>query len=195
MSTVETWWFTGVEWAIWGIAMALIMAWISRSRMRKSPDSGARLLAHSRSTLVVGLVCFLFFASIAVISNVMPNESTTWWTTAVFVGFAALAIPIIADYLRARHEVSETGMSYGKLFGSRGHFSWIELRNVSYAPAWKWFRLETRHGEVARISVMLTGLPEFARLLIANAPHGVIEQPALSVLRETAAGQPPSLWR
>ena len=94
-----------------------------------------------------------------------------------------------------RHEVSETGMSYGKLFGARKHLQWIELRNVSYAPAWKWFRLETRHGEVARISVMLMGLPEFARLLIANAPHGVIEQPALSVLRETAAGQPPSLWR
>ena len=151
-------------------------------------------LRHPPSTLIVGVVCFAFFAGIAVVSSVVPNETTTWWTTAIFVGFALLSAPLMVDYVVARHHASDTGLTYRKLLGGPKQVRWAELREVRYAPAMKWFRLETEAGDVVRISAMLTGLPEFARLLLAHTPRTVIAAPTLEILVATADGRPPSLW-
>jgi hypothetical protein len=69
--------------------MAIVMGWLARSRLRARPASDTRRLVHPASTLIVGLVAFAFFAGLAVVSNVVPNKTTTWWTTAVFVVRAA----------------------------------------------------------------------------------------------------------
>ena len=50
-------------------------------------------------------------------------------------------------------------------------------------------------GWAVRGSVMLTGLPEFARLLLHNAARGSIDSETFNVLGATAAGNPPSVWR
>lgn len=174
--------------------MAAAMAWLARSRLKARPSADSRRLHHPSSTLIVGLACFVFFAGIAVISNVYANRTTTWWTTAIFVGFAAMAVPVILDYFRARHDVSDEGLSYGSMLGGRGYFRWSELHRVHYAPVLKWFRLETREGKVARISAMLVGLPEFARVVLRRAPPGAIDDETLQVLRATALGNPPPLF-
>ena len=182
------------QWAVWGVAMALVMGWLGRSRMRARSSSEARLLAHPPSTLIVGLICFGLFAAIAVVSNVFRNETTTWWTTAIFVGFAVLSAPMVIDYFRARHELLDDGLSYNTLLGNTKHFRWSDLRAVRYDPAMKWFRLETESADVARLSVMLMGLPELARLLLAHAPAGAIESQTRQILQATADGNPPSVW-
>ncbi len=190
----QPWWAAAVQWAIWGVLMAVVMGWVARSRLKTRPRSDARRLAHPPSTLVIGLVTFVFFAGIAIISNVYANRTTTWWTTAIFVGFALLAVPMILDYFLARHEVSEDGLSYGRLSGPRGYLGWSELRRVRYAPVMKWFRLETRSGHVARISAMLIGLPEFARLVLAHAPPDAVDPETFEILEATASGNPPPVW-
>jgi hypothetical protein len=58
----------------------------------------------------------------------------------------------------------------------------------------KWFRLETQSGDVARISAMLIGLPEFARLLLSHAQPHAIDAETLLILQATADGNPPSVW-
>jgi hypothetical protein len=58
----------------------------------------------------------------------------------------------------------------------------------------KWFRLESQSGTVARISVMLMGLPVFAQLLLVHTLPEAIESNTLAVLRMTAEGNPPSVW-
>jgi len=120
--------------------------------------------------LIAGAACFLFFAGLAVVSNVVPNETTTWWTTSIFVGFA------MAD-----HQVSQDGLAYSKLAGTRKYLRRSYLRDVRYAATMKWFRLETRSGDVAR-------------LLLENAPGAAIESRTLDILQATAQGNPPSLW-
>ena len=65
---------------------------------------------------------------------------------------------------------------------------------MQYAPVMKWFRLENSSGEVARISAMLVGLPEFARLLLRQAPPRAIEDATLPILQATADGDPPPVW-
>jgi hypothetical protein len=52
----------------------------------------------------------------------------------------------------------------------------------SYTPTMKWFRLEGQSGDVARISAMLIVLPEFARVLLAHTPPGVIDAETLPIL-------------
>jgi hypothetical protein len=139
-------------------------------------------------------VGFAFFAGIAVVSNVYANKSTTGLTTSVFLGFAALSLFVAADYFLVKHDVSDEGMSSRRLTGRRGSFKWTEVATVRYAPAMKWFRLGTQSGNVARVSVMLSGLPEFARLVLAHVPPSAIEPHTLPVLQATADGQPPSVW-
>ena len=190
----RAWWVTTIQWSLWAVVMSLVMGWLAKSRHRSRPASEQRVLVHPPSTLIIGLVCFLFFAGISVVSNVFVNKTTTWWTTTIFVSFALLAVPMISDYFIARHEVSEEGMAYRKITGASKYLRWSELKAVRYAPGMKWFRLEAQSGEVARISVMLIGLPEFARLLLAHAPKQAIEPETLPVLQATADGHPPSVW-
>ena len=54
----------------------------------------------------------------AILSNVYRNKTTTWWTTAIFVGFALLSVPMITDYFIGRHRVSEDGLAYRNFFGA-----------------------------------------------------------------------------
>jgi hypothetical protein len=189
-SRSESW----LQWTLWTIIMSLIMGWMARSRRQPRPAGYARRLQHPPSTLIIGLVSFLFFAALGVISNIFANATTTWLTTSVFVGFALLALPILGDYFAARHEVSEEGLRYGRLFGTGGHISWVDLKSVRFSAAMKWFRLESQSGTVVRISVMLIGLPVFAQLLLVHAPPEAIESKTLAVLQMTAEGNPPSVW-
>ena len=174
--------------------MAVVMAWVARSRLKTRPYSDSQRLVHPASTLIIGGVVFLVFAGIAIISNVFPNKTVTWWTTAVFVGFALLSLAMVAAYFLGHHQVSEEGLSYGRLAGRRGYLKWADLRRVRYEPAKKWFRLETQSSDVARISAMLIGLPEFARLLLSHAPPHAIDAETLPILQATADGNPPSVW-
>ena len=90
---------------------------------------------------------------------------------------------------------SEEGIASRNFVGAAKYIRWSDLRSVRYVPPMKWFRLETQSGTVGRVSVKLRGLPEFARLLLHNAPAGAIEAQTLDVLRTTTAGNPPSVWR
>ncbi|HXH81439.1 MAG TPA: PH domain-containing protein [Candidatus Tectomicrobia bacterium] len=188
------WWGIALQAVLWMAAMSLVMGWLGRSRFRARRMAAPGTLEHPPSTLIVGVLCFGLFAGMAIVSNVVPNPTATWWTTAIFVGFALLSAPLILDYFVASHEASAAGLSYRKLLGARKSLRWSELRQVRYAPTMKWFRLETRSGDVARISAMLMGLPEFARLVLEHAPPEVIDPDTLEVLRATADGHPPSLW-
>ena len=188
------WWGGIVQWTIWAVVMALVMGWVARSRHRSRPAVVGRRLVHPPSTLIIGLTCFAFFAAIAVLSNVYSNKTTTVVTTAVFVGFALMGLAVIADYIVARHDVSDEGLSYSRLTGGRGSLRWDEVARVTYAPGLKWFKIETRSGKVARVSAMLVGLPGFAQTVLARVPASAIDDTTRPVLEATAAGQPPPVW-
>lgn len=190
----QSWWASALQWVLWGVIMAAVMGWVARSRQRSSPGVEARRLVHPPSTLIIGLICFAFFSCIAIVSNVYANETTTIQTTSVFLGFAMLSLVLIAEYLGARHEISDEGMVYGRLLRSRRSLAWSDVVQVRYATGMKWFRLETLSGEVARISIMLRGLPEFARTVLSHVPASAIDEETATILHATAGGNPPRVW-
>jgi len=182
-----------VQWLLWGLAMSLVMAWVARSRLRRTAGVDRLQLAHPPSTLIIGIICFAFFAGLAVVSNVYANRTTSVWTTLTFVGLALLALPLVADYFFARHGVSAQGMDFGRMSGRRGRFAWKEVRQVTFSPAMKWFRLELADGRVVRVSAMLAGLPGFARLLLDHVPRDAVQGEVRSILQATAEGRPPAV--
>lgn len=187
------WWAYVLQWTVWGIVMSLVMGWLARNRLKSRPQADAKKLVHPASTLGIGIAGFVFFAGIAVLSNVYRNSTTTWWTTAGFLGFALMAVITIAEYFLARHEVSESGINYGTLLGRRGEMRWSELEQVRYSPLLNWFRLKSRTGQVAHISEMLIGLPEFARLVLQHVPPNSIEPSTKFLLEDLANRIQPQL--
>lgn len=175
--------------------MAVVMGWLARSRLRSPPQRESGTLRHPASTLAVGLVCATFFFGIAVVSNTIgKNSTTTIWTTLCFVFFGLMSLPMIADYLFARHQVSDTGIEYGRMFGQRGKLLWSDVHAVKFSDVMKWFVLEQRTGSPVRISAMLMGLPEFAKVLLSHVPPQVIDNRTRALLEETRAGNPPRIW-
>ncbi|TXH77398.1 MAG: hypothetical protein E6Q88_01395 [Lysobacteraceae bacterium] len=193
--TDRPWWATALQWSLWWIAMIAVMGWLGRARLKPRPVHEAGSLRHPRATLIIGLVTFGFFAALTVLSNLFPNDTATWWTTAIFVGFALMGVPLIIEYVYARHAVSAAGLSYWTYFGGAKFMAWDTLREVRFTHAMRWFRVENSSGDVARLSVMLIGLPDFAAALLEYAPDTtVIDDETLAILQATAAGHPPPAW-
>ncbi len=177
-------------WVLLGIALASVTGWMARSRVTRLPAGAAVRLHHPTYALITGLVAFVFFGSAAIISNVFPNQTTTWWTTTIFVGFAALSLPLLLDYFLTWYDVSEDGLDYGRPIGGRDYLKWALVRRVTYSRVMNWFRLETDSGRVARVRLRLIGMPEFARIVLRGVPSAAISARALPVLQATANGTP-----
>ncbi|WP_161630603.1 PH domain-containing protein [Pseudoduganella violaceinigra] len=189
-------WIQLVKWVLWGLTMAVMIGWVAKSRLRKRPESERNLLRHPVSTLVIGIVGVAFFFGIVIGSNtVWKNQTSTIWTTVMFIAFGLLPAPLIADYLFARHRVSDTGIEYGRMLGQRGSLNWLDVRKLRYAPVLKWFELDGPSGEKVRVSAMLLGLPEFAHFVLLHVPGQAIDEKTLAILRETEQGRPPSVWK
>ena len=187
-------WARAIQWGAWAVTMSLVMGWLARNRTRPRQLQDSRLLYHPTSTLIVGLVGFTFFIGIAIVSNVYHNRTTTFLTTAIFCTFALVSVPVILDYFFARHELTSDGLSFGRMNGARGSLEWSRVCRVHYSPLAKWFRIETDDGQVARISALLIGLPEFARAVLCGVHQSAIDPNTTAILQATADGELPRVW-
>lgn len=174
--------------------MVLIMGWLNRSRLKKRPADEAKNLRHPLSTIIIGGVCFSFFFGAAILSNVFSNGTETWWSTTIFLGFAAMSLPLVIDYFAAKHTLSESGIDFGRFNGQRVFVPWDGISSVRYAYIMKWFVIKTKNGQTVRVSVMLMGLPEFAKSLLELSKKASIDDDTMEILKETRNGNPPSMW-
>lgn len=173
--------------------MTVIMGWLAKSRQKAGADTGS-VLKHPRSTLIIGLVCGGFFLALAVVSHLFPGKDGSLWISLFFLGFSLLGSVIIVEYVRVRHNLEPQGMRFQPLFRAPGTLLWSDVSSIRYSPSAKWFRIETRRGQVIRVSAMLTGLPAFAQAALQGISPPSMDAATRRVLEETAAGRPPSLW-
>ena len=190
----KDWLIPLAQWGASVLAMTILMGWVARSRLRDRPEADRHLLRHPASTLILGIVGAVLFFGAAIVSNTVGKNSTsTIWTTLTFVGLGCASSLAIADYFRARHRVSDSGIDFGRMLGERGRLRWADLRRVHHASFMKWFVLEGRSGTKVRVSFMLLGLPEFARLVLQHVPREVIEPDTLDLLQAAEQGQLPDI--
>ena len=188
---VVYWWRTVAQWLLLGIGMAVVIGWAARSRVKSPTSAAAARMYRPTITLIAGVVGLVLCVAMAILSSTLPNPN--WLRTAVFVGFALMSIPMLLDYFLDWCEVSAEGMNYGRLMGGRGYLRWTDVRHVRYSPVVGWLRLESSAGDVARIRLMLVGLPEFARLVLEHVPSVAIESDARPVLQGLAKGHPAAM--
>jgi len=190
----QPWWASAIQWAVWFALMSLVMAWLARSRHRPRLPNQQNVLVYPRSILVIGVVCAGFFLALALLCLLFPGETGSPLISLFFLGFSLLGIPLIAEYVRVRHQLEPGGLRYQTLLGKHGFLSWNDVARIRYSPGGKWFRIDGLTGEVIRVSAMLTSLPEFARAVLESVPPERIEVKTLPILMSTAAGSPPSIW-
>ena len=174
--------------------MSLVMGWLSLSRQRTRVPAEQSVLRYPRSILILGAVCSIFFLSLALLSLLFPGKDGSPAISLIFVGFAFLGAPLIVEYYRVVHHLAEGGIRYSPLISTPGFLPWSAIKSVRYAPSMKWFRIEGRDGRIIRVSVMLMGLPEFARAVLREVPESRIDPSARGLLERTAEGHPPSIW-
>lgn len=194
MAGERVWWASALQWALWGVLMSITMAWIGRSRNRKSAGASPGELRHPVAILILGVITTIAFLGFALMAFLTSQSPVEWWVYAIFVGLAALGGYLVAEYFVLRFHVDDAGIRWSTLFLGKGEARWTDIRRVTFSPSMKWFRLETSTGRVLRISVMLTGLPELARLLVTRLPHEVIEKKTLAILKDATIGNLPSVW-
>lgn len=188
-------WLSAVAQGLfWVLAMTLTMRWLARGRQRGAPVAGSGCVQHHAGSLVIGVICTLFFVGVMVAASIWPDEGVNAWFYAFMAGFVLLGAYLVADWRFARHTVSDAGMDFGRPTGRRVAFGWAEVGNVRFSKSWNWFRIELRSGEVVRVSGMMTGLPEFAARVLEGLPETRIDGATLAMLRDTANGKLPPVW-
>ena len=143
---------------------------------------------------LVALICTMSFGAAAVFSFFASAANAPWWTTAIFGVFALGSLHWLAECWVGRYQLSETGLRYVSVFTGTRFFKWDDLQSVKYAPSMRWFILKDSRGQVARISIMMTGLCEFALLVMEHTPNVNIGAYAMPILQKTARGEPPPVW-
>ncbi|MGO9804395.1 MAG: hypothetical protein ACLPTM_15530 [Steroidobacteraceae bacterium] len=172
---------------------SLATAWVAVSRRRAQTPERAGRLQHPPSTLILGLLAVGLFLALAALALVYDNGSGGPMISALLAGFGVLGLLLMLEYYRVRHELTADGLDFGRLLGPRGALRWRDVTRITYSRGMRWFRIETGSGEVARISAMLAGLPEFARAVLEQVPSYAIDDRAREVLQACAQGELPRL--
>ena len=188
------WWMEIVKWMLIGVVVVFFGRWFRRYgfRIRLSPDGTT--LKQPLSFLIAGVVGFIFYGGFTAVSNTIgKNETTSIWSTTIFVFLALMSLTMIVYYF-TRHRLSAEGINYTRLHGKQGYTRWSEIHEMKYRPRLGWFQLRTEAGSTIRISATLIGLPEFAQHVLTHVPLERINSSTGDLLTEIAAGETPKSW-
>jgi hypothetical protein len=179
--------------SVMNFMMTLIAKWLSNSRAPKRAPQQETLIRHPGSTLIFGVLGFIFFAGLGLVF-VAAGTITGWLMTALFLACALCCVVLIADFFLSRHRLVDGGIEHRHLTKRRGRIEWAEVTSVRFSSLNKWFVIETERGDVARISAMMIGLPALAEAILAHVPESAIEEETRALLTDVALGVLPELW-
>jgi hypothetical protein len=187
---------TGLWWVLWLVGMGAVMRWIARSRgQAPAPGAETSVRRYPKVLVILGAVGLAFFVALAALSAIYRGKDDPAWLPALFLSFSLLlGAPLVLVYFRTRYELLPDGLRYQSLYRRQGSISWMDVTKVGCSHSAGWFSVSTRDGRVVRLSFMLTGLPQFARALLAANPATAVDASARPLLEQSAAGSPPHLW-
>lgn len=122
-------------------------------------------LEYPQRILIIGILCTSFFLFVTVVSNLFPNETTSWKTTTIFIFFSLLGVYIIIDFMRSKFSVTSSVIIYKNLFFKTSEVSWNDIEEVDFSKINSCFILKTKDKKRIRVSLLLKGIGEFKILL------------------------------
>lgn len=188
----EFWIKFAFHWLIGQFLVMSVLRWAEQGRFRARPASERLRLTQPRAFLAIAVAGLLGLAGVAWLGDretLAPDSAIG----VALIGLMALAILQIADHFMERYDLSAAGISFRGLLRRPGHVQWAEVERIQYSRMLLWFVLHVRGGRRLRVSVMLAGIPEFARHLLRHAPAAAIGPDVRPILESSARGAPPSL--
>jgi lipid-A-disaccharide synthase-like uncharacterized protein len=136
------------------------------------------------SVLLIGATGTALFSFFAVVSNLVPNPTTTVGTTVCFLSFALLGVLLVVEYVMGRHELDTRGIRSRGFFGQIKSAAWNDISRIGFNQSLQWFHLRTKDGRLWHITAMLVGLPAFGKLILAHVNPEAIDDDVKTMLRE-----------
>jgi len=166
---------------------------LGKQRTPARPGRGRGMMRYPRMVLVMGVFVVLAGLAAFVANGVAEFEEDPFSAVFVLIGFPVAGTLVATMYFRVRYALVPGGMRYRPMWRGKSSFSWAEVTRVRYLSAAdkKCFRIETVSGRPVKLSLMLTGLPEFARTVLAEAPETSIDAETHFVLQQLGAGYLP----
>jgi hypothetical protein len=134
----------------------------------------------------------LFFLTIAIFSQILPGIDShgrpaerSLLILLGFLGFAMLGVFLYVVWAFDRVTIAPDRLVYRTVLG-RGQVPWGDIAHVGYSRPNAWFLVRTMGGRTARISDMMTGVPEFARMMIRQVPVERVDPDAYAILELAA---------
>ena len=164
-----------------------IVTFANSARARSWLVYRADRLKHPFTTLISGLFLMTGSGSLAILAGMDPS-APAW----LMPGAATFAVLMSAAFLWAyyfdQYTILENGLSFNSLLGTPHLIAWSEVSEVRYSRSFFGLIVRSRHGPVARITVMLAGLPELSRVLLEKVPPQNIDADTLPILNYMAEG-------
>jgi tetratricopeptide (TPR) repeat protein len=175
---------------------SLVTVLAAALRKRAQPVAPTARMQYPPSLRAVGpfllAVLIMLAAAFAVTAETGPDARVV---AGAFTTFGALGLLLMVGSVRVWHVLTADGLEFGRLMGRRGSLKWRDVTRLTYSKGMRWFRIETASGEVARISAMLTQLPEFARAVLELVPSYAIDDGAREALQAYIKGGSPAAAR
>lgn len=146
------------------------------------------LMRHPHKALYISCVAGVLFAMSAAFmawSVYLPWQS---WKFLVLVVLSLLALYRVLRFFFERIELANDRIVIRNLWRRPRELRWVDLRSVACDDAPR-FQLIFDPGGVAMVSVYLTGLQHFARIVLTRARHSVADESTRDVLLLLAADE------
>jgi lipid-A-disaccharide synthase-like uncharacterized protein len=142
--------------------------------------------------LLIGAAAIVLFSFFAIVSNLVPNPTTTVGTTVGFISFALLGVLLVVEYLMDRHQLDTRGIRSRGFFGQINSAAWNDISRIGFNQSLQWFHLRTKDGRLWHVTAMLVGLPAFGKLILAHVNPAAIDDDLKTMLRELDNASNPS---
>ncbi|WP_146619937.1 hypothetical protein [Acuticoccus sediminis] len=170
------------------------MGWLGRARLKRRHDSEMNRLVHPLPTLLLGISSCTVSVVVTIPAIALSNQHLSWWVYVFLKGLFYLSFYFLSAYFIDKHTVSSEGLQYSTIIGRQKEILWIDVQFIQYNFLMKWFQIRSRSRQVARLSAILMGLPQFAQVALEHVPNDALDRVTEDILEETARGNPPSVW-
>ena len=147
------------------------------------------------SILLLGVVGVLFWWGMSILSIMYPDsDKQSPLIPLAFLGFSLLGVVLLKQYFIDRIYLDPRTLTSKGLIRYRT-IRWDEISSIGYSQPAQWFRIEAQDRRVTRVSTMLSGLQDFANVVLAKVPPERIDPRGRILLEKSRRGELPVVRR
>lgn len=160
------------------VALALVAALTAgHGRPRPQPGGDAHVFRYGLMlrALALGAAIVLPLATTAVLRFYPPARSPVGYVVAVYLGFAALTIPLVWEAGRYYVLLTPAGLEARSAWRGVRTIAWADLAAVRFHPTLSWFEFMGPDGTRARVPSFVAGLNELLGVVESHVPPALLK--------------------